>query len=289
MASWLLGSKAKVDVKIDVEDKPYVLGDRVECRITLTSDKDITIEEGYVGLVCDVTFLSNAPSRGNYLSLRLQEKSVIDYTSTHVFTSGLTLTGGIPQTHRVSFDTPPDKAPTYRGEKSKVEWTLKVWCNIKKAKNIVGEVELLVFAPTPPSLPEDAPITVSRSTDDCELILSLPKKVIAQGETVSAVLRVKPLEDFDVSAIEAQLICDEGQVPITECNLTLAGKTQFKAWQVQTFPFEFTVPSGYKPTITARNFFFSTGWRLVGVLGRTMRDDYLIVQNLQVYSTKPAS
>jgi Arrestin (or S-antigen), C-terminal domain len=284
--SQFLGHKGKITVAVNRE--AYCLGDSIETTITLTVEQDLKVEEVYVELLGAAKYEPVEEGISNYSQIPEYHRERKTLTSKSIIKAGL------PHLYEVTFKIPKYVPPTYHGNVISITWLIKAWCDIRMAPDISAELEIPVLSPRPSQVSEKNDNIVAMTTDDCILSLSLSKVAIVEGETVQALLAVKPSSNFTASEIWAEVILFE-DIPTAigykrkwiEQKLPIMNKPRFERDLAQSFSFDMTIPASYIPTI--RIVGFTAEWQLKVIMSRHLHSGYEIIKPFTVYNSETSS
>ena len=282
----MLGHKGEMTIAVGRE--AYYIGDSVEATVTLTVEQDLKVEEIYVELL-GVAKNENVEEGISSFS-RIPEY----HREKKILASKCTIKASSPYIYEVTLKIPKYTPPTYRGNVIGIKWLIKASCDIRLARDISAELEIPVLIARPRRVPEADDNVVLVTTDDCMLSLSLSKVAVVEGETVHALLTVKPLNNFTASDLRAEVILFE-DIPTAvgykrkwiEQRIPITTKTQFGTNLAQSFSFDMTIPIRYTPTIQTVG--FKAEWQLKTIMSRHMHSGYEISKPFTVYSSATLS
>ena len=137
---------ARIDMTLELDNKVYLPGERVHARVSLISDRDMAIEEGYLEFTCK-GMLSKRPFpfgtgvydgtvAGLYVLL-LRDRSA--------FASRSIIRRGVLQTYKAALPLPSD-VPVGEGN-TRVIWEVRAVFRRKGARNIARKAEIRVQWP----------------------------------------------------------------------------------------------------------------------------------------------
>ena len=280
--SHLLGHKGKMAIAVTRE--AYYAGDSIEATVTLTVEQDLKVEEVYVELlgVAKYEHVEEGISSFSQIPEYHREKKILASKST--------IKAGSPYVYEATLKIPKYTPPTYHGNVISIKWLIKASCDIRLEWDISAELEIPVLIERPRQAPEANDNIVEVTTDNCTLSLSLSEVAIVEGETVHALLTVKPSNHFIASEMWAEVILFE-DIPTAagykrkwiEQKIPIISKTQFETGLAQSFSFDMTIPAMYTPTIQTVG--FTAEWQLKAIVSRHMHSSYEIIKPFTVYSS----
>lgn len=277
-----MGHKGKITITVSRE--AYCLGDSIEAIVALTVEQDLKVEGVYVELLGAAKYepIDDGISGFSQIPEYDREKKILASKST--------FKAGAPYIFEVTFKVPKYMPPTYRGNVIGIKWLIKASCDIRMAPDISAELEIPLLIAPPGQVSDENDSAVEVTTDDCIFSLSLSKVAVVEDETVHAVLKVKPFNNFTASEIHAEVILFE-DIPTEigykrkwiEQKIPITAKTRFEKNLTQSFPFNITIPARYAPTIQTVG--FTAEWQLKAIVSRNMHSGYEIIKPFTVYSS----
>jgi hypothetical protein len=299
MFDFLKPNKVDLTVRLDRPSAVYNPGDAVRASVTVTAQKDLTVQEGRIVLLCCERFQKKSVERqqdddGTSTSVNTSWQTNNEEFGREVFLSEGVVPGGATQTYTFTAQIPPDARPTWLGGKI-VErtWLVKATLDRKLAADVNSEAPLFVTSVAPGLLAAAGSFGRSNAFGEVGLSFSLPGKEWVLGDTVAGEFQINPIKDVDVNDIRVELERvenvpqDRGNTYRDARTAKLAGKTSLRSGQPLALPFSLLIAAP-SPT-SGRTANYSVTWLLRGVLTRgLLKSDYAIEEELSVYSARRA-
>ncbi|MFP3895285.1 MAG: hypothetical protein ACLFV5_00395 [Anaerolineales bacterium] len=201
-----LPSQIDVSLAIDLADEQecYTPGQIIEGEMKFSSQNTLNISGGEVYLLC----------RGIYIHHKEGEEvsDDSDFVRTpHLYAvqrlcsvpSRVLRPASFP-TYTFQAEIPEDALPTHHGHACSVRWSLYATLDMPDTANTRTYRELIIES-VPPALNQRTYKSV-REMENCQLTLTLPRVVCAEGKSIEGILRVSPLEDFEATEVRALLL-----------------------------------------------------------------------------------
>ncbi|MCL4393758.1 MAG: sporulation protein [Chloroflexi bacterium] len=299
MFDFMKGGKTALKLSLDrpVEGgfsaTPYYLGETVRAKLTLTSEKEIKIQEGRIALVYHEEYqyrreVQRTDSQGHRrMSVETQWETDERELNRQVFLGASTIQAG-NQTFDFELPIPVDAAPSASADIVKIEWIVKATLDRRMAGDIEDKVVIPVYAAAPARPASVGVRGACSEPGEADLAISLSKVEWMMGETVAGQLQISPKKEFDVTEIRVELMQrqsvprDQGHQHEATIAAKLSGGTKLVTGQNLTLPFNIRIPVPAPATLTTPH--GTLRWWLRGVLSRRLRKDTYIEEEIFVYN-----
>lgn len=288
----------ELQLTLDRADGVYRPGEVVGITVEVQPARELKLRSGTLRVTGTVHFeirsrVTSTDSDGNTTqtdsySWAQSELFAVEET----FLSETTLPSGVAERFTFQAQLPPDALPTCHGEILHVAWRVEAKLDRPLAGdlNAAAVVRVLGLAPGGEAPPQA--YGASDEPQEAELALVLPGLAAVAGEPFSGHLRVLPHKDFRAAEVRLELERTE-HVPLSEgytksrtYTLKLAGSTQFKAGQPQSFPFQAPLPPDAPPSLQTG--YGTRTWTMKGILNRRLRRDTSVAQAFTVFTGRMA-
>lgn len=208
------------------------------------------------------------------------------------FLGETTLPSDVPERFTFRAQLPPDALPSCNGEILRVAWLVEVKLDRPLARDLHASAIVRVPALAPGGEAPPQAYGVSSEPEEAEMALVLPGLAAVAGSPFSGHLRILPHTDFSAAEVRLEMERSEN-VPINTgysqskaFGLKLAGPTQFRAGEPQSFPFQAPLPADAAPSLqTAHG---TLTWTMKGILNRRLRRDTSVDQVITVFTGRVA-
>lgn len=179
MFALLKGGKANLQLVLDRQSPPYLFGETIHAKLTVTGEKDLKIEEGRIVLLYheEYQFRRRHVHRDSKGHTSTREESVWTTdereVKREVFAGQTTIPGGGRQTLEFQFPIPLNAAPTAEGGKIvRIKWLVKATLDRRMAGDTEAIVEVPVMTAPPGQLTQAGVYGVSSEPAEADLSLS---------------------------------------------------------------------------------------------------------------------
>jgi len=312
------GPPPTMTFELDHPEATYSPGERITGLLRITAPSRAELCSGQVTLLCRGMFAheelypTDPPKLALIRDTHVYLSQADEIVPPSVLRRGKTLS--IP----FSFRIPEDAPACHRGYICAVMWTLHGRLEVAGRDDVTATAEITV---------RGHPVTLERQRREfvainanatVQLSLQLPEVVVAEGETIRANLRIRPLERLDADEVRAVLLRVEhtplgstgDTVYIAEWNLdegsfrgkresggkgttyvwledeiALLGKTTFLPERVANHEIAVTIPERFRPTFQLPG--GRVSWRLAAVIHRDGGGDLQASHELFVHTSAP--
>ena len=297
MFDFLKGGKVTLTAAIDRPSGVYFPGEVLHANLSLTSNKELKIQEGRVALLYEekyqyCTTRHSSDSKGHsHTEIVYHWQTNEQELARKVFLGETTLSEGLAQNFEFDAQIPASAPPTCPGNIIQVRWLVKATLDRKLAGDVNTEAPLTVLV-SPAGAQTPGEYGQSNEPDEASLSLELPGTEWVAGDTIIGKLLVTPRKNFDATEVRAELeqtehvSYDRGNQKVNTIQIKLAGKTKFMAGQYMTFPFQVQIPQPCSPSGSSS--VWSVTWKLKGILARFMRKDTAVEEGIMVYTGRLA-
>lgn len=285
-------------MSLDRLQASYFPGETVQVTVHVESDKELKIQEGRVALICREEFQYRTTERYRDSQGRSSTRTVEHWMRSEqelfrqVFLGDGSLAPMTVQTFQFAASLPMNALPSLVGNIVKVSWFVKATLDRKMTSDINSEVVVNVLSAMPV---ETNPGSFGQSTEPGEVALSfeLPELDYLPGQMISGSLLVAPQNKFDASEVRVELeqlelvSHEQGHRKGNKIQVKLTGKTGFQPGNLVRIPFQVQVPNPC--LVSAATNYWWVGFKLRGVLARSLRKDTAVEVEVRIYSARKGS
>jgi len=308
--------RASLSIVLDNPLAYYRPGSEIVGWVHVSADDTLRIDSGELYLLCRGIYAHDQLGQdGSEPTFVRQEREYL--LQREVFLQPGVLRRG--QTLRLPFRfaLPADALPTYRGLICSVQWSLYAVLRAPDIPLIKSAQELKVASTDPTDVPLSDTYQVTSSSQVCQLVLTLPRAMYSEGESLEGRIQITPLTDFEADEVRAVLLRIES-VPqgddhlfyVTEWNeqggavrgermpgglgtsyiwleneAVLTGDTFFRSTESVTRPFALEIPSALRPTFATRE--GHATWKVGVVVSRQGHSDVRVLHEIIVQARAP--
>ncbi|MHB1294381.1 MAG: vacuolar protein sorting-associated family 26 protein [Anaerolineae bacterium] len=302
-----------LSIALDRADARYSPGETVSGRVTVASQRNLTVGRGKVYLVGRGFYARDTMSGGAQSPEFVREARDYALLENDLIPAGV-LHRGTPHTYPFRFTVPVDAQPTHQGHICRLHWSIHTTLEAPDISTAEAQQELLIEA-APPELPRaPAGYQATAATQVCQLVLELPRAVYAQGEAITARAYIMPTESFEADEVRAVLLRVEN-TPAGEDHIVyvshwdaaagrfrgerrsggsgttyvwlegedyLSGPCQFRVAQPVSHSIEIPIPAEWRPTLW--NDDGRVTWKLATVIARSNKPDIRALHEIIVHT-----
>jgi hypothetical protein len=283
---------------LDRADGVYRPGEVVGITVVIQPAREIKVRSGTLRVsgaehyeVCSQSNTTDSDGNSKMTYHYTWERSEL-FALEETFLGETTLSGGVPERFTFRAQLPPDALPTCNGEILRVGWLVEVKLDRPLAGDLNASAIVRVLALAPDGEAPPQAYGVSDEPQEAELAVVLPGLAAVAGSPFSGHLRILPYRDFRAAEVRLEMERAE-EVPIdvgyTKSKtyvLKLAGPTQFRSGEPQSFPFQAPLPADAAPSLqTAHG---TLTWTMKGILNRRLRRDTGVTQAISVFTGRVA-
>jgi len=284
--------KPKADLAIDLDDKSIYPGDTLNLRLYLTPRESFRIRSGTVELACTEVYwklVTTTTGKTTTTSNRKFTRKLFKLKES--FLGATDLTSGMTLNQPVSMSIPADAPPTVSGKTASITWEIDAKLDIPKMRDIHEKRTLVVRSiPTAAAVDEKGwtspSYSVTDSSDQCELKLSINTDTIGAGQSLRGTLEAQVKEQFDVRKVRVELEVEEkagnkSSATVADSNVLDGGPISFYGADFRQWPFQLQIPDTPLPSVSTS----STGvhWCIKGIMDRRLKQDLSVEKGIQVY------
>lgn len=290
------------EIELATDREAYLPGEEVDVRVAVRADGDLKAGNGWVDLVYENRY-RYSDSDGIDLSEKIgsagggeRDEVLVD---DHCLFEGTALKKGVHEYRarlrlpELAFPADEDleedwAPPSYEGELVGVAWKVRARLYLRRARDVVREVNVTVLSPAA-GRPTDGD-EPERSGAGCNLSFEgLSGRRARPGQELAGTLLVAPREGFDARGVRVELVRRE-RVPhgagntreLVETTTPVEGPIRFLAGETREYRFGLTVPHEALPSLETGS--SSVRWLLRAVVDRPLRPDDTLGQELHVYN-----
>ncbi len=149
----VLGLFSPLSIRVDLEERPYKLGEVIDFKLELKPRGQVEVREGRIDLVCEENYIETifdvmpdltGGSHGRTINSsiplsrvpkRITKKHRNKFVhSSVVFLANAHLSAGLPSDHSASLSIRPE-APAHAGD-GKIKWTLEITADLAGSRDV---------------------------------------------------------------------------------------------------------------------------------------------------------
>jgi hypothetical protein len=290
----LIRKSQDVELDLRVDRAACLPGETVTATIAVSGKNDLAIEEGRAELVYENEYTYREMERDSADGYETEDETTTDRISQAAerFLEKGSVEGGTQNEYTIDFRIPNDAVPSGEGEITKVRWLIKGILSRHRARDSDADAAVTVLSPRERYASRAQRPPEAETRGDCHLELRLNDgKDLRAGDTVAGTLVVTPLSGIDADEVRIELVRHE-EVPrgqgneqeTVEARTVMSEASELTGAAPVEYPFELTVPDVRCPSLETEQ--SSVRWYLRGVVARSLRFDYTIKQELNVYTAR---
>jgi hypothetical protein len=301
-------------LQLDQHAPRYVPGETLSGQLQVSAGDTLKMSGGAVYLVCRGHYaydLEQSDGEGNPEFVRETRQYLV--RKAEVMREG-TIRRDATHNYAFQFTIPEDALPTHQGYICVVRWTLHALVELPDLEPAVATQELFVEAIAPALRTAGETHQSVLPAQNCQVILSLPRVIHAEGERLAGKVQITPLETFYVREVRAVLLRLEntpsgsdhtvfvgpwdaasgsyhaerhpgGQGTTyvwLEDETILSGPAQFKIVETINLPFSLDIPPQWRPTLATKD--GRVTWKVGVVVSRTNYPDLRVFHEVIVHT-----
>ncbi len=308
---------AVVSIELDDPSGRFAPGQTVSGRVRLIAENTLRILGGKAYFACRGFYLADTISENGSSQLEFtREAHEYLVQEANIIPTGIIRRGGAHR-YPFRFTVPLEALPTHHGYVCSVHWTLHAVLDVPDIERITAQREIAVEAqPTMLSVSR-AEYQSTTSAQVCQMTLSLPRAIYAQGEKVSGRVQITALESFEAADIRAVLLRVEstlrgddhivyvnGWDQVTglfhgerrpggqgttyvwlEGEVNLSDVVGFKVAETTTLNFALDLPADWRPTFATKD--GRVIWKVGVIISRPERSDVRAFHEIVVHTAEP--
>ena len=308
---------ASLSIELDDPSECFAPGQTITGRVRVTPENTLKVAGGRAYFACRGFYVADTMDEdGSGPPEFMRESREYLVQEANVIPAGM-IRRGASHRHPFKFTVPDDALPTHRGYICSVRWTLHAVLDMPDVPRITAQREVAVEA-EPPIL------HVSRleyqsviSAQVCQLTLTLPRVIYAQGEKVSGRLQMTALESFEADNVRAVLLRIEN-VPLgddhtvyldgwdqatslfhgerrpggqgttyvwLESDVGLHEAISYKVAETTAYSFSLDIPVEWRPTFSTRD--GRVTWKVGVIISPAGRSDVRAFHEIIVHTAEP--
>jgi hypothetical protein len=308
--------KVSLGIELSRDESQYHAGDVIEGYVRIISDASARVRSIKAYLSCRGVFVYDRTPGARKDSRDLARRTKDYVVQETKVVAAVSVARGSSTRHPFRFVLPADAIPSHQGYACSIEWSLHANLELQDAPSVQARQDILVSAPPHSAISPDDNYQAVRASDDCQLALTLDRRVCAEGDTIQGTMRVTALEPLDVQEVRALLLRVEhnpegenhfvyisqwdtrtGQfegetVPggtgstyvWLEDEVDLSGPAHLDVNEAKSYPFGANIPLAWRPSFgTAEG---SVAWQVVAIVTREA-GDLRVSQDVIVYTGAP--
>lgn len=195
-----------LSIEFDEPNPHFAPGGCVVGRVRVTAGETLRISEGTAYFACRGFCVHDEIDESNAGQPRFVRQSREYLVERADLTRTAIIRRGARPSYPFRFAVPLDALPSHHGYVCSVRWTLHAVVDAPDIPSVRTHQELFVESAPPVPLAvlsECQSIVVSQA---CQLILSLPRAVYAEGETLRGHVHITPSREFDAQEVRVVLL-----------------------------------------------------------------------------------
>ena len=312
------GPPPTMTFELDHPEATYSPGERITGLLRIAAPSRAELLSGQVTLLCRGMFAHEELYRTDPPRLALVRDTHVFLSQADEIVPPSVLRRGKTLSIPFSFRIPEDAPACHRGYICAVVWTLHGRLEVAGREDVTATAEITVRGHPVAMERQRREFVAINANATVQLSLQLPEVVVAEGQTIRANLRIRPLERLEADEVRAVLLRIEhtpqgttgDTVYIAEWNLdegtfrgkresggkgttyvwledeiALLGKTTFLPDRVANHELTVTIPERFRPTMQQPG--GRVSWRLAAVIHRNGGGDLQASHELFVHTSAP--
>lgn len=287
MGAWLgarrqhMQHATTIALELDADSARRAPGENVSGCLVISAGDSLTVRKASVYLLCRGFYVRDGLNDERSDKPDLARESYQYFIREVDIPAARAIRAGASQRYPFSFVLPADAPPTHHGYVCVVHWTLHALVETPDLAPLKAQRELLVEANANlMNIPGGSYQTVI-SVPACQMTLTLPQAIYAEGEPLEGSVRILPLEDLATSEVRAVLLRIESTPvgdghtvyvrewdPVSglfqgerqpggqgttyvwlEGDEPLSGPTRLGIAEPTSYAFKFDIPTQWRPTL----------------------------------------
>jgi hypothetical protein len=197
-------ARAQLEITLDHSDGPFAPGETISGYLEILPETTFRIQGGTLYLVCRGLYARMEHDDSGELRVERDARQYL-LQQEEIVSAGL-LRRNATARFPFSFTIPEGALPTHSGYACNLRWTLHAMIEVADEKRLMRERELLIEAMPLALPPSPGGYQETVATPTCQLTLTLPKALCAEGDALRADVLISPLESFAADEVVVMLL-----------------------------------------------------------------------------------
>ncbi|MGI5917916.1 MAG: hypothetical protein ACOX9A_15880 [Anaerolineae bacterium] len=199
-------ARATIEIQMESNDRRYIAGETVEGHIRIAAENTFRTTGGRAYLVCRGFYTYDTGSQENGNGPEFHRETHEYFTREIPVVPPGRIKEGLSLRYPFAIPTPRDGLPTHHGYACDIRWTVHTVIDTPSGPLVAPPQEIKIEAMPPRIEPSVRGYQSISSAQVCQVTLSLPRAVYAEGETITGRVRVSPIESFDADEVRVLLL-----------------------------------------------------------------------------------